>query len=591
MQRCGMMAGMAIICQGATAVLAAITLSTACARSAPTPNRDADVRALADAYLAAYFDRYPEVGTLFGVPGRRHDRLTDNSLKALRQWEQREDAWLAQVKAIAPSSLTDPVRATYDILREALEGPIGARVCRSELWGVSQIAGWQIIDADVLAAQPVGTEERRREALARWGTLPRFLETEIANLREGLRLGYTAPKGNVRLVVEQMDALLTGKLEDSPFYLPATKDPIASFANALRDLVITSINPAIDRYRQFLARDYLPAAPDAVAILRNPDGATCYAASVRLYASMEMPAQRIHDLGLAQMAQLDAEIRAIAERSFGSSDVPKLLERLRTDRQYTFKTRDDVMEYSRAAVARASAAVPQWFGLTPKAAVAVDRYPAFRERSGVGQYNPPAEDGSRPGVFLISTYEPEKRSRADQESTAFHETYPGHHLQVALALERGPAIHALGRYLGNSGFMEGWALYAERLADDMHLYSSDLDRLGMLSSQAYRAARLVIDPGIHTLGWTRQQSIDYLLAHTTAPRAEAESEVDRYIIWQGQATSYMLGMLEIRRLRDEAQRVMAGRFDIRVFHDRVLEDGAVPLASLGPKIERWIAAR
>ena len=229
-----------------------------------------------------------------------------------------------------------------------------------------------------------------------------------------------------------------------------------------------------------------------------------------------------------------------------------------------------------------------WFGLLPKADVVIQRYPKFREKNGPNEYNPPAEDGSRPAVFFINAYQAEKKSRVEAESTAFHETIPGHHLQGAIALERKD-IHPIGRYLGNSGYQEGWALYAERLADEMKLFSADLDRLGMLSSQALRATRLVVDSGIHTLGWTRQQAIDYMLAHTAEDHADVVSEVDRYIIYPGQATAYMLGKLEISKAREEAQQAMGQKFDIKRFHDRVLEDGAIPVSFLHEKIKAWAA--
>ena len=239
---------------------------------------------------------------------------------------------------------------------------------------------------------------------------------------------------------------------------------------------------------------------------------------------------------------------------------------------------------------RAKAAAPAWFGRLPKADVAIEPYPAYREKNGANEYNPPAEDGSRPGLFYISAYQAEKQSRAIAESTAFHETIPGHHLQSAIALERRD-MHPIGRYIFNSGYAEGWGLYAERLADEMKLFSGDLDRLGMLGSQALRAARLVVDSGLHTQGWTRQQAIDYMLAHTAEAPDYIASEVDRYIIWPGQATSYMLGMLEIMRAREDARTRLGPAFSIKTFHDQVLEDGGVPLSALTAKIRRWDESR
>ena len=279
-------------------------------------------------------------------------------------------------------------------------------------------------------------------------------------------------------------------------------------------------------------------------------------------------------------------MKAIGERTFHTGDVPRLLQTLRTDPRYRFKNRQEKIAYSQAALARAKIAVPAWFGLLPRADVVITPYPAFREKNAPNEYNPPAEDGSRPAVFFISAYEAEKQSRVEDESTAFHETIPGHHLQGAIALERKD-IHPIGRYLFNDGYAEGWALYVERLADEMKLYSSDLDRMGMLSSQALRAARLVVDSGLHTMGWTRRQAIDYMLAHTAEREHDVASEVDRYIIFPGQATSYMLGALEIQAARDEAQQAMGPQFDIKAFHDHVLEDGGVPLMFLRQKIRAW----
>jgi uncharacterized protein (DUF885 family) len=291
---------------------------------------------------------------------------------------------------------------------------------------------------------------------------------------------------------------------------------------------------------------------------------------------------------LREVEHLDAEMKAIGARVFSTSDVPVLLQRARTEKQYLFKNSEDLISRSQAALARAKARIHESFGLLPKADVVIERYPKFREKNGPNEYNPPAEDGSRPAVFFINAYEAGKRSRVEAESTAFHETIPGHHLQIAIALER-KEIHPVGRYLGNSGYTEGWALYAERLADEMKLFSTDFDRLGMLSSQALRAARLVVDSGIHTLGWTRQQAIDFMLAHTAEDPTEVASEVDRYIIYPGQATAYMLGKLEISKARDEAQQRMGQRFDLKTFHDRVLEDGAIPVSVLHGKISAWAA--
>jgi len=573
---------------GLTCLLAAACVDRRAEAPAPAATADARVKGLADAYLDGFFTRNPDQITLYGVPGRHHDQLPDNSVPALRAWQAKEDGWLKEARQIEPSTITTlPLRATLAIVREALESGSGARLCRNELWTVSQMVnGWQVQFGYLVTIQPVGTDAARREALARWSQLPKYIDTEIGNLRDGLKEGFSAPKGNVRLVIDQVNTLITTPLAESPFDSPSVRDKTPEFQKQFDLLVREQIVPAFTRYRDFLERDYLPAAREAIGVSANPDGARCYTASVRYFSSLPVAADEVHATGQREVAKLDAEMKAIAERSFSTGDVPKALERVRSDKRYLFKSREELIAYSQAALARSKAAMHDWFGLLPKADVVIQPYPKFREKNGPNEYNPPAEDGSRPAVFFINAYQAETKSRAPAESTAFHETIPGHHLQGAIALER-KEIHPIGRYLGNAGYQEGWALYTERLADEMKLYSGDLDRLGMLSSQALRASRLVVDSGLHALGWTRQQAIDFMLAHTAEPKDDIVSEVDRYIIYPGQATAYMLGELEIAKARDEAKQAMGRRFDIKAFHDRVLEDGAVPVSFLRNKIHTW----
>jgi uncharacterized protein (DUF885 family) len=286
-------------------------------------------------------------------------------------------------------------------------------------------------------------------------------------------------------------------------------------------------------------------------------------------------------------------MRELAAKSFGTSDLSVVFTRLRTDTQYTFHSRDEIVQLANASIARAKTAMPKWFGLVPHADVVVQPFPSYLERGAPpGQYQAAPDDGSRPGTYRVNTFQPEQRSRGDLEDVTFHEAIPGHHLQISIARERaGGGVHPVTRYLGNSGFSEGWGLYTERLADEMGLYSSDLGRMGMLNGEAFRAARLVVDAGIHALGWTRQQAIDYLAQNANASAEQIAAEVDRYIATPGQATAYMVGMLEIRRLRSDAEAKLGKRFDIREFHDRVLEDGGVTLPMLDQKITRWIAER
>jgi uncharacterized protein (DUF885 family) len=346
----------------------------------------------------------------------------------------------------------------------------------------------------------------------------------------------------------------------------------------------------MERYRSYLGSDYLASSREDISVYASPGGEACYRASVAYWATVDLGAEEIHRIGLEQMDRIMAEMREIGERSFGEPDPLVLLALVKTDPQYLFSSRAEMVAYAEAALARAEAKMPQWFGRLPKAPVIVEPYPPFQEKTApLGQAVAAAPDGSSPGKYLINTYQAEKQSKAGLEATAFHEAYPGHHTQFTIAQERTD-LHPISRYFFLSGYGEGWALYTERLSDEMELYSSDLDRLGMLANEAWRAARLVVDSGMHGLGWSREQALDYLNAHSSNVAELNAAEIDRYIAVPGQATSYMLGALEIRRLRDLAEVELGNDFDIRLFHDQVLEDGAIPLTQLEAKIQQWVAS-
>jgi uncharacterized protein (DUF885 family) len=573
----------------------AAILAAACGRPAEradTTTKDpaAAVTALADEYFAGLIERTPELATFWGLKDARHDRVSDASPEALQRWRAREDAWSARASAVDLAALDrKPEAVTHAILRESLESARRTRACRPELWGVNQLFGWQVAYPRMGALQPLGDSAARAQALDRWRGIPRFVDQSIANLREGVRQGYTAPRGNVEAVLQQLDALLGAPPEASPLALMARRDSTPEFRAALTTIIRDEINPAIGRYRDYLVNEYRAKARTDPAVAALPNGADCYRAAIRNFTTLDLDPKQVHELGLKEMARIESEMQTIGRRSFGTSEVRSLLERLRTDPKYTFRSREELIRVAEEATDRAKAAAPKMFNRMPKADMIVDPCQPFEEKSGCpASYNPASEDGSRPGRYRINAGSPRTTPRASAEATAFHEGIPGHHFQVALAAER-PGAHPLTRHLFNSGFGEGWALYAEQVANELGLYSSDLDQLGRLSSDALRAARLVVDPGIHALGWSRQQAIDYMVAHTAESKAFIESEVDRYIILPGQATAYMVGRLEIERLRKEAEQRMGDRFDIRTFHDQVLEDGSVPLSLLQRKIERWAA--
>lgn len=578
---------------GVVAVVFVTILSAAHTWS--TPSSGDNVNSIATTFMRASADYNPESAPSdTGWMAPLANRVTDNTAAALAKWQRYEDRVLETLNQLDTTALVGkPEWITYGILRNTVESSIGTRVCRQELWGVnSYVNGWQNGYSDVFALQRVGTPARRAAALSRARALPRFIDNEISNLREGVRLGYTSPAIIVRNVIHQMDNVSSGPAEASPFYSPAQRDSsrtsgAAAFRRALASEITKGVNPAVRRYRDYLANEYLQHARESLAVSANPNGRECYRAVIRSFSTLDVPPDSVFELGVREMKIIDGEMKGIALRDFGTRDLPALLARFKTDPKYTFQTRQQVIDFSQAAIDRAKTAMPKWFGLQPGFDVIIRPYPEFRQKAGApGQLNAGAPN-DRPSVFLINTWDPEHKSRADIEATAFHESIPGHHLQLSIALGRKD-LHPFVQQAYNSGFGEGWALYSELVADEMGMYSSPLTRMGMLTSQAFRAARCMIDAGIHTKGWTREQAIDTLAAHTTMSRSIVEGEIDRYISWPGQAPSYMIGRTEIMRLRQMAKDSRGKRFDIRKFHDRMLENGTVTLPMLRANINRWI---
>tara|TARA_R110002096_G_scaffold146914_7_gene305994 strand:- start:2609 stop:4387 length:1779 start_codon:yes stop_codon:yes gene_type:complete len=572
-------------------LLAALLLLSACQSESSNPKTTAieqeirSIETIADEVLDEMLLRYPWMGTSYAIEGARHDRLYDNSLDALAEWQQKEDAWLAELTAIGePQEVRSRDWVTWGILHEQLQAEKATRICRKELWETSATTAWYRGMPFIFDIQPLETDELKKQALARLGEVDRFIDTEIENLRKGLELGYSSPRLTVEVVPEEVRGL---RDENSPFLgmISRTEDEV--FEGAVREIFEDEIVPAIDRFADFIEDDYLEQAREEIALSHNPNGAECYPALVRSFATVQPTADEIHELGLQQMTLIRAEMEAVLAEHYDGEPIESFVRRINVDPEFTFRTEQEVLEYSVHALEAAKQRMPDVFGVMPKADVIIKPYPDFAA-SGVGEYHSSSEDGTRPGIFYIAVRDPEKRSRATQQSTLYHETYPGHHMQGAIALELGDKVHSLARYLGNSGYSEGWGLYSERLAQELGLYNGPLDLMGLYSDQGARAARLVIDTGIHTKGWSRQQAVDYMLNNTGWPEVDIQNDINRYISWPGQATSYMLGMLEIRRLRTLAEVELGEQFDIRDFHNQVLQNGGMTLPMTEKAVLAWI---
>ena len=398
-------------------------------------------------------------------------------------------------------------------------------------------------------------------------------------------------------MIEELQDLLDKPDADWPLLRPLevllpdwAEGERSEFREGLLAAVHESIRPSFLRYMKYLTGEILGRArpPEMPGISHIPGGAESYRRLIRVYTALDLKPDDLHETGLREVARINDALKAMGERVFGVRDRQQILNRLRTDPSLYFATRDEVAVKAESALARATGAIPMWFGRLPKADCEVVRMWEHEEKhSTIAYYRQPAADGSRPGRYYVNTSAPETRPRYEAEALAYHEAIPGHHLQIAIAQEL-PDLPDFRRHGGVTAFVEGWALYTERLSDEMGLYSSDLDRIGMLSYDAWRACRLVVDTGMHAKGWTRQQAVDFMYSNTALARNNIENEVDRYITWPAQALAYKTGQLEILLLRDEARRRLGSRFDMRAFHDAVLENGAVALGTLRRAVEGYI---
>ncbi|MCH7822232.1 MAG: DUF885 domain-containing protein [Proteobacteria bacterium] len=543
---------------------------------------------IASEFVHGYYSQFPEEVYEVGYPDSPLHRFGDHSEAALAAWDARIDDWLTQLDQIDVGELAGaPAAITYVFARERMQVLVDKRICHNDLWNVSPTwTGWQFMLASTLAVQPVGDDEERGAALSRAADIARFLNVEVSNLRRGVDEGYVAAQSNVDAVVEQVTSLIETPVESSPFFSPATRSDNDAFIAEYRDVIESGVYPAMTAYRDFLRSDY--PGRDTIGVSANPDGDACYAASARYWSSMSINPAEIHRLGLSEMARIQSEMLLLAQESFGTDNVEALLEELRTNPEYTFANEQAVLDFVSDAVKRSRVAVHSWFGNVPDADVVVIPSPAYKKDSGGGFYSAGSADGSRPGTIQIGTYNPTTISKAGIESLTFHEGYPGHHLQVSIAL-LNDSLHPILRYMFVSGSAEGWGLYSEHIAEEMGLYSSPVTLFGKLSDEAWRAARLVVEPGIHVMGWTRDQAIDYMMQHSAVGRDKASAEIDRYTAVPGQATSYLIGSLEIQRIRAHAETALGEQFDIRQFHDRILANGGVALPMLGTAIDAWIA--
>jgi uncharacterized protein (DUF885 family) len=546
------------------------------------------VNQLADELVELTLDYFPLMSTLIGMPGPRDAQLTDYS-KAYEDGYAAKISELAQrAEAIDPATLNDVDKVTRLVVIAGVDEMVTRLRSRLvEFTIVDNFSAPAVENLIMMSMINLANDEQAEAYLTRLQEIPRVLEQLADRHRAAVASGLVPVRHLVDETAEYVERYLDNDAD--PLQKPGL-DGNEDFA-ARRDALIRDVvRPAYAKYRDMLLAEIAAHGRDAEhpGLSWLPGGDQVYADLIKLHTTTDRTADELHQTGLDIIAKLAEEYREIGGRVFGVTTEQEVFEHLRNDHSLRWTSSDELIDAAKAAIARAQAEAPKWFGRLPSQDCEVRPVPADEAPGAAGAYYvPPALDGSRPGVYYANTYNVTERDRHVCEATAYHEAVPGHHFQLTIQQEL-EELPLLRRLQTPTAYAEGWGLYTERLAREMGLYSDDIALLGMLSLDSMRAARLVVDTGLHAKGWSKQQAVQYMLDYTPMVPVEIESEVDRYIADPGQALAYMVGRLEILRIRAEAEAALGDRFDIRAFHDTVLGSGGLPLGVLDDVVRAWV---
>lgn len=543
---------------------------------------------LAATLLEVLLRSSPLEGSLLGL-SEYDDMLPDLSRSAQDEEVAALRGVAAEAAALDDGEADEVDRQTGDLVRSSAAARADAAAVPMVEFTVTDYAAAPVTGVLLTMARvPLDNDERAEAYLSRLEGLPRFLDIAAARHLQGLEGGLLPVRRLVETAVTQLGTFLEHP-DAGGMRRERADDP--SFAERVGRALDLAVRPALGRYRETLRTRLVDAGRDDehCGLCHLPGGDAMYGALSRLHTSTDWTPEALHRTGLDVAEAVNEEYRELGARVLDVTALDAILERLREDPGLRYRHADEILSDARAVVARAEEAAPRWFGERPETSCEVEPVPAVEEDgSAPAYYLPPALDGSRRGTYFVNTARPGERRRTDAETMAFHEAVPGHHFQLAIA-QRQPRLSLPRRVLWDTACAEGWGLYAERLADEMGLYSGDAARLGMLTADMWRAGRLVVDTGIHAFGWGRQQAVDWFRTHTPLPPVVIEAEVNRYIANPGQALAYMVGRLELVRLRRDAAARLGARFDLRSFHDVVLRAGPLPLPAMAGVVERWAA--
>ncbi len=551
---------------------------------------DETLRTLAEEFWETLLEVSPSTATLLG-DHRYDDRLEELSVESEQRFRARWASLRERVEAVPRGGLDAQDLVTFGLLTAELDDAMASIDQRLIELQSDQMTGFHI---DLLQAVPVMAAPDEASAnmlVERFRQVPRALEQAAERFIAGAGAGRTPAAVCINRSVHMIEGYLRSSLDDDVFV--SVGGPEGWDRTELRRVVDEEVRPAYRRMADVLKERLLPVGRDdehcGLSWLGD-DGAAIYATLVSHHTTLELPPEQIHAIGMQEVTEkLPAEYAEVGGRLFGLTDPAAVLDRLRTDPALRYSTGEEIMADAREAFHAAKAIMGDWFGRLPQSDCAIEEVPAFlAPDSPSAYYFPPAGDGSRGGTYYVNTHAPEDKARYETASIAFHEAIPGHHLQIAIATELTDVPSFRRFSLTNTAYVEGWGLYSERLADDMGLYRNDMERIGMLAADSIRACRLVVDTGLHALGWNRQQAIDFMAANTPVSVEEVTVEIDRYIGMPAQALAYKLGQREILRLREWSRAQLGDRFDMKGFHDAVLTSGAVRLPILAELVGAWV---
>lgn len=571
----------------------------------PAPAASAAESAKLAALLDQYFEESlllnPILATSIGDP-RYNDRF---EVTISPEWRARAEKldrdYLARIQTIDPGQLQGQDLLSYEIFKTARERDIEGYRFPSYLLPLNQFYSAPNFFAQLGSGQgiqPFKTVKDYEDFLKRADGFVAWTDQAIINMREGVAKGYTQPRILMERVLPQLQAQIVDKPEDSLFWGPVRNMP-TDFSQADRErltaaysaMISTKILPSYRRLHDFVRDEYLPKCRTSVGLDALPDGKAWYAYNIRDITTTQLSPDEIHEIGLAEVARIHGEMRRVMEQVGFEGDLKAFLDYLQVDPKFFWNTREELIQGYVDIKNEVDPRLPRLFEILPKADYEIRAVEPFREKSAAGgQYMAASEDGSRPGVFYANAYDLKARPKWAMEALSLHEGNPGHHFQITIQREQ-KNLPKFRRFGGYTAYSEGWGLYAESLGKELGMYEDPYQYVGMLEAELWRAIRLVVDTGLHSKGWTREDVLDYMDMNSSAAEARRVSEAERYIAIPGQATAYKIGQLRIRALRNFAQQELGDKFDVRKFHTAVLADGALPLDVLELKINRWIESQ